>query len=651
MPRPNLIVTTILLAVTMGLMLPAYNIYVLRPALFNALTEDTEKDAIRSATHIAIMAFPDRQVPLQSKLEPQTVNLLNQLIYNFSFEKLKVFNLDGMILYSSDGKDIGNYNTKRYFQQNLLKEAAHTRLVKKGGLTTEKQTAQTDVVETYVPIRPSGSIIGVFEIYHDITASRNSLVKKIRQSSLFVGIGSIAFILLFLLLGLRARRSLTQHKIAEKKIKKLAYYDILTDLPNSTLFLDRLDQALHRCERDGLIAALLYLDLDHFKEINDTLGHQQGDVLLQKVGKRLEECLRKTDTLARMGGDEFAILLASIATETDASVVAEMILEKMRPPFHLDGHEAFITPSIGIALYPANSASAEILRKNADIAMYAAKEQGRASYSFFSDEMNHKIMENHDLERGLRRALYQREFHLVYQPQFDLQTEHLVGSEALLRWTDPDKGLIPPDKFIPVAEKTGLIGPIGEWVLRSACLQNKKWQQEGYPELRIAVNLSAYQFQKTDLADTVDLILKETGMSPNCLELELTESMLMENAETNILTLTDLKVRNILLSIDDFGTGYSSLSYLKNFPVDRIKIDQTFIGQICSQKSDASIIKAIIAMAQSLQLKVVAEGVETIEQLAFLKANGCDEVQGYYLGRPMSPGTFLTFMKDKHTPS
>ena len=648
MPKPNFIVITLLLVITMGTVLPAYNIYILQPSLFDALTEDTEQEAVRIAKHFASLAFPNQQAPLQSSLDIQQENLLNQLVSDFSLEKLKVFNRDGMIIYSTDEKDYGVINTKPYFHQNLLQGKIFTKLVNKGGTTMEGQSTSTDVVETYVPIQPEGTIIGVFEIYYDITASSNSLIGKIHQSSLFLATGSTAFIGLFLLLGLKAKQSASQHKVAEKKIQKLAYYDTLTELPNSTLFLDRLDQTLHRCEREKLIAALLYLDLDHFKEINDTRGHQQGDVLLKKVGERLEKCLRKTDTLARMGGDEFAILLATITHETDASVVAEQMLEKMRQPFYLAGHEVFISPSIGIALYPANAMNAVTLRKHADIAMYAAKEKGRATYTFFSDEMNEKIIENHDLETGLRRALYQREFHLVFQPQFDLKSGRLVGSEALLRWIDPDKGSIPPDRFIPIAEKTGLIGPIGEWVLRTACQQNVRWHQAGHRDLRVAVNLSAYQFQKNDIVDSIDLILQETGMSAESLELELTESLLMENAETNILTLTDLKVRNMLLSIDDFGTGYSSLSYLKNFPVDRVKIDQGFVSRISQQQSDAAIIKAIIAMAHSLHLKVVAEGVETPEQLKFLTEHDCDEVQGYYLGRPMAAETFSKFMVEKN---
>lgn len=640
MPKLNFFTITICLAIAMGVILPAYNIYILQPSLFDALTQDTEQNAIRTANHISSIVFPNQHRPLTSKLYSDQENDLDRLIDDFSLAKLKVFNLDGMIIYSTNKNEYGAINTQPYFRNKLLQGETYTKLVRKGGTSLEEQTVNMDVVESYIPIRPEGTIIGVFEIYYDITAHSNVLVDRIDQSSLFLATGSTVFICLFLLLGWRAKRTASQHQFAERRIKKLAFYDTLTELPNSTLFLDRLEQTLKHCERDGLIAALLYLDLDHFKEINDTLGHHQGDVLLKKVGERLETCLRKSDSLARMGGDEFAILLATINDETDASIVADQILKSMRPPFDLDGHEVFITPSIGIALYPDNSTDTDTLRKHADIAMYAAKDQGRASYSFFSNEMNQKIIDNRELGIGLRRALHRGEFHLAYQPQFDLQSGKLVGSEALLRWIDPDKGLIPPATFIPIAEKTGLIGPIGEWVLQTACLQNLKWQQAGHPDLRIAVNLSAYQFQKTNLVDTVDMILKETVMPPDCLELELTESLLMENAETNILVLTDLKIRDILLSIDDFGTGYSSLSYLKNFPMDRVKIDQNFVSQITDHQSDASIIKAIIAMAHSLHLKVVAEGVETNAQLEVLKNHHCDEAQGFYLGHPMETDVF-----------
>lgn len=430
-------------------------------------------------------------------------------------------------------------------------------------------------------------------------------------------------------------RDITERKRAEEEIRKLAYHDILTGLPNRSLFYDRLDQALAQASRHDHPLSLLFLDLDRFKDVNDTLGHDAGDRLLQAVAERLRACVRQSDTVARLGGDEFVVLLTSVKTERDGVTVAEKILELLAEPVSLDGKTVFTSTSIGVVMYPHDGRNAETLLRHADMAMYAAKEKGRNNFQFFSEEMNRNAYDRHMLEHRLREAIEKEHFQVYYQPQWDMQTRSLIGLEALVRWIDPEEGMISPARFIPVAEETGLIRPLGEWVLRSACAQVQAWHKEGFPQVRVGVNISGRQFRQPDLVAMIDRILAETGLPAEFLELELTESYLMEDAEATNRILAFLKVRGIDLAIDDFGTGYSSLNYLKNFPIDRIKIDQSFIRDVTGSRDDAAIVEAIIGMAQSLELDVIAEGVETAEQLKFLQSRGCQEMQGYFFARPM----------------
>jgi len=368
--------------------------------------------------------------------------------------------------------------------------------------------------------------------------------------------------------------------------------------------------------------------------------------LLKGVAQRLRSCLREGDTVARLGGDEFMVVLPAIAHAEDAARVGQRILDALSVPFNFEGHELHIGVSIGIALYPNDGKSAEALLKNADIAMYRAKEQGRNNYQFYTPALNDMAFERLTLENSLRRALERREFVVHYQPQVSLNTGQIVGMEALVRWRHPELGLVAPMKFIPVAEETGLIVPIGEWVLQMACAQNKAWQEAGFPPLRVTVNLSARFFRRKDLMETVARILKETGLDPDYLELELTEGTTMENAEATIRTLHELKEMGVHLSIDDFGTGYSSLSYLKRFPLATLKIDRLFVQDITTSSDGAVITLAIIAMAHSLGLKVIAEGVETEEQLAFLRAHRCDEMQGYLFSRPIPAEAFTQLLRE-----
>lgn len=439
-------------------------------------------------------------------------------------------------------------------------------------------------------------------------------------------------------------RDITERTYAEEQIKHLAYHDALTGLPNRLLFKDRLTVALSHAQRDHSRLAVLFLDLDRFKVINDSLGHNIGDQLLQAVAARVQSCVRDSDTVARLGGDEFTLLLPSLVRSEDAALVAQKIIEAVRYPFHIEGREFFITTSIGISLYPEDGADAATLIKNADTAMYQAKESGRDNYQLFNAFVNAKALQRIALEHGLRRALVNQELMLYYQPIFDLRSGRITGMEALLRWTHPDMGSVPPAVFIPIAEATGVMVPIGGWALRTACRQAKSWHDAGFRHLTLAVNLSMTQLQQVDLVERIKEVLDETGLRPELLELEITESSAMQSPETSVRTLVELKKLGIRVSLDDFGTGHSSLSYLKRFPIDTLKIDQSFVRDINADADTAAIVTAIIAMAHSLRMKVIAEGVETTEQAAFLKRYQCDQMQGYLVKPPVPASEFVELM-------
>jgi len=438
---------------------------------------------------------------------------------------------------------------------------------------------------------------------------------------------------------------ITERKRAEDEVQRLAYFDILTNLPNRALLLDRLEQALAQSTRHGEQVGILFLDIDQFKGINDTLGHSMGDDLLKIIAERLSSCIRKSDTVARVGGDEFVIILNYMANEQDASTTAEKILKVLAAPIYLNGQEIFSTASIGIAIYPADGGDCDTLLKNADTAMYQAKDSGRNTYQFYTSDMNAQALERMLLQNDLRRALDRGEFSLHYQAQINAQNGQLIGMEALLRWAHPTLGAIPPSKFIPFAEETGMILPIGRWVLETACRQNKVWQDMGLPSLRVAVNLSGRQFKIGNLAQMVAEVLQQSQLAAEFLELELTESILMESAEDTVRLLRDLKKMGVQLAIDDFGTGYSSLNYLKHFPIDRLKIDRSFVRDILKDPDDAAIAEAVIVLAHSLKIKVLAEGVETKEQLDFLLARHCDEMQGYYFSHPLCVDDFTALLQ------
>ncbi|MBP0593509.1 EAL domain-containing protein [Paraburkholderia sp. LEh10] len=421
----------------------------------------------------------------------------------------------------------------------------------------------------------------------------------------------------------------------QEQLEYQANYDSLTRLPNRYLLRDRLQHALIVARRHHKGLAVVFIDLDGFKNVNDSLGHSVGDRLLSVVADRLARCARASDTVARHGGDEFVIVMTDTVDEQSLIAWMERVRASISEPVWLDGTELYVGCSMGASLFPQDGEDAETLMKKADLAMYRAKDMGRNTFQFYQPEMNVSAGARLNMERRLRRALRDNEFLLHYQPQVDIETGQVVGMEALVRWRDPEAGLIPPSQFIPVAEESGLIGPLSEWVLREACRQNKAWQDEGLPPARVSVNLSARQFQQRDIAKLVTQVLEETGLEPQYLELELTESTIMRNAEEAVTMLNELHALGIGLAIDDFGTGYSSLSYLKRFPVDRLKIDRSFVSDIGESSDDETITSAIIALAHSLNLQVIAEGVETSTQLDFLKERACDEMQGYFFAKPM----------------
>jgi diguanylate cyclase (GGDEF)-like protein/PAS domain S-box-containing protein len=481
------------------------------------------------------------------------------------------------------------------------------------------------------PILAGQEVIGALEFFsHSIRQPDEILIDTARSIGIQIG-------------------QFCRRKQAEQRIQYLAYYDGLTGLPNRTLFNQRLNHALTQARRNKKNLAVLFIDLDRFKNINDTLGHEAGDHLLQEMAKRFKACLRESDTVARLGGDEFVVLLEHIADPKHASNVARKILGAALSPFAIADGEYHVTASVGISIYPEDGEDDQTLMKHADIAMYLAKDQGKNNYQFYSTQINVHSFERLALESSLRRALERREFSLHYQAKVDLKSGCVTGMEALLRWNHPDLGMVSPALFIPLAEETGLIVAIGRWVINEACAQNKAWQEQGLPALSVSVNLSARQFNDDSLVRDVAQALEQSGLAPQYLELEITESMVMYNPDKAVKLLSELKAMGISVAIDDFGIGYSSLSQLKRFPIDTIKIDRSFIKDLIESKEDAAITGAIIAMGTTLSLNVIAEGVETDAQVGFLKAHQCNEMQGYYFSKPIPSDEFTQLLRSGKT--
>lgn len=452
-------------------------------------------------------------------------------------------------------------------------------------------------------------------------------------------------------------QDVSQLKQAEEEIRYLAFYDGLTGLANRVLFMDRLDMEIKNAKRNNHKFALLFLDLDQFKVINDTLGHHTGDILLKNVAETLKSNIRGTDTatrldkdlsdslIARLGGDEFTILLSNIRTPESAALVARRLLRELSTTCHLDGHDVSVTTSIGISVFPDDGTNPDILLKNADSAMYHAKNSGRNNYQFYKESLNQAVMERFTIEKELVKAIDREEFVLFYQPQVNLQNRRIVGAEALIRWIHPQKGMIAPDRFIPIAEESNLIIDINKWVLEAACQQSNEWTSAGLPPIRIAVNLSGYRFAEQDIMQSITKIFEGAHSDIKNFELEITENILMQDTDEIIATLKQMKDLSFSIALDDFGTGYSSLRYLTIFPVDTIKIDRSFVMGATMQKNNRIIIKAIIAMGHSMGKKIVAEGIETEEQFQLLKKYGCDEAQGFFFKPPVQADVFATLLK------
>jgi diguanylate cyclase (GGDEF)-like protein len=447
---------------------------------------------------------------------------------------------------------------------------------------------------------------------------------------------------------LRAIRYAIERKNIEKNLFLLAHYDSLTGLANRDFFHTTLSKSLLRAKRNNQALGLMFLDLDHFKEINDTLGHAAGDYLLISVTKRLQSCVRETDTIARLGGDEFTIILDSIQQSENAGMVAGKILLALAEPFLISNHQVNISSSIGIALYPKDATNLEEMIKYADTAMYKAKEKGRNNYQYFTEDLNAEVAKTMALKNDLRKAIKQNQLFLHYQPKVNTNNKAIVGAEALLRWQHPTRGLIPPVEFIPIAEQSGLIDDIGAWVIKEAISQNHKWREKQLKPIFMAINLSAKQFEKRDFVNLIERELLDINMEASSLELEITESLLMKEEQLAQDILRELNDKGHKISIDDFGTGYSSLTYLKRFTVNSLKIDRSVIKDITSNQDDAEIVKAIIAMAHALRLIVIAEGVEEQKQLAFLQLHNCDEIQGYLFSKPVSAEEFENLLRQEN---
>jgi diguanylate cyclase (GGDEF)-like protein len=472
-----------------------------------------------------------------------------------------------------------------------------------------------------------------------------------RASDLSVITAAVATLLNLALLGaviLLARREIRERRHAEEVVKFAARHDPLTGLPNRLLLAERGSRALAAAKSEGRSMAVLFIDLDRFKNINDALGHEAGDRLLQNVAGRLARCVRRSDTIARQGGDEFVVLIEAFTSPDDLAQVAEKVLAEVAGPMTVYGKEFQITASVGISTCPADGDDLRSLLKNADIAMYRAKQLGNA-YQFYAAQMNPHSVERLELEAALRQALARDELRLHYQPKIEARTGRVTGVECLLRWQHPTLGLLQPDQLVPLAEETGLIVPIGKWALRAACLQARAWDEQGLPQLRIAVNLSTRQFISAALLDELTSTIAETGMNPRRIEFEVTESMMMRDPEEAVKLLRGLKAIGVRLTIDDFGTGYSSLAYLKRLPIDCVKIDASFVRGLPVDASDVAITDTILAMAGSLGLRVVAEGVETPDQMRFLERRGCDEMQGFYFSRPLAADQLAAYLRERGT--
>lgn len=572
-----------------------------------------------------------------------------QQIRDTAIFRVKIFDAGGYTVFSTQADQIGeDRRNSAGIAAARRGEIASAISLRDQLSALEGVVADRNVISTYVPIRPGPGdpIEGIFELYSDVTP----LVQEINATSrrLLLSVGGLMALLYMVLLLIvrRADRQLAIHEAAraeaDTRMRYQAHHDMVTGLPNRVSFNEELEAALRRTKRSGRSTAVLLLDLDGFKLVNDSLGHDAGDELLKAVADRIEFCTRESDMVFRVGGDEFTVIAERLEAPELAANLAQRILGALAQPLQLGGRDVAVGASIGIAIYPRDEGSAEMLVKGADAAMYRAKEKGRNRYEFYTPDMNAEALARLQLQTDLKRALECGEFVLHYQPRGSLSSGRIVGVEALLRWNRRRQELLAPDRFLSYLEASGLIIPVGEWVLREACRQSRAWQDQGLPPMRVSVNISSRQFRCGTLASVVRAALRESGLDARLLELELTESLLVENTEEAIQILAELKAIGVSIAIDDFGSGYSSLNYLKRFPVDFLKIDRSFIRDLATSAKDAAITSNIVALARSLGLQTVAEGVEERAQLDFLGAQGCDEVQGYLFSRPVPADSIVS---------
>jgi diguanylate cyclase (GGDEF)-like protein len=576
-------------------------------------------------------------------------SVVAQQIRDTAIVKISIYDARGYTVFSTETAEIGEDRRDAGGVAAARRGEVASAISFRDQLNTpEGVIADRNIISTQVPIRDRsvGPVAGILELHSDVTPLIREIGATGRRVALSVG-GLLALLYVFLLFIVRrADRQLALHEAAradsDARMRYQAYHDLVTGLPNRASFGEQLEAALRRTKRAGRSTAVLLLDLDGFKLVNDSLGHDAGDELLKGVADRIEFCTRESDMVFRVGGDEFTVIVERLESPESAANLAQRILNALAQPMRLGERDVVVGASIGIAVYPRDEDSAEMLVKGADAAMYRAKEGGRNRYEFYTPDMNAESLVRLSLQTDLKRALEHKEFVLHYQPRGSLSSGKIVGVEALLRWNRGHRELLVPDRFLSYLENSGLIIPVGEWVLREACRQNRAWQNEGLPPMRVSVNISSRQFRSGTLASVVRSALRESGLDARQLELELTESLLVENTEEAIKILAELKAIGVSIAIDDFGSGYSSLNYLKRFPVDFLKIDRSFIRDIATSAKDAAITTNIVALARSLGLQTVAEGVEDREQLDFLGAQGCDEVQGFLFSRPVAAETMMT---------
>ena len=586
--------------------------------------------------------IPARELASQPEVAGLREDVL-QKIRGLHVVKVKIYDMSGLTVYSTEARQIGENKAGNAGYQKARAGQTESDLVFRDHFSsTERIIENRNLLSSYIPVRrtPAGPVEGVFEIYTDVTL----LVEDIERTQYTV-LGGVIFLLLLLYLFLlmivrRADHIIRMHENAERRAQAeqmhyMAYHDPLTGLPNRALFKDRFQHATAVANRTQKTLGIMFIDVDRFKVINDSLGHECGDAVLIETAKRIRSCLRASDTACRIGGDEFIVILERLPSSEHAAQAANRLIQIFSEPMKIGGREITVTASIGIAIYPGATQDIQRLLKDADAAMHAAKESGRNCFVFYTQEMEARAQESLEYELGLHQALQNREFLIYYQPRVNTATGTVTGAEALLRWQHPTRGLVMPDHFIPLLEDTGLVIPVGEWALQQACLQGRRWNEARHHSLNVSVNLSMKQFRAGTLLGSVRRALEESGLPPRLLELEITESVLVDDAEQALGLMHELKKIGVTLSIDDFGTGYSSLNYLRRFPIDLLKIDGSFIRDVTRNRGDAAITTTIAVMAKTLRLGLLAEGVETREQARFLKTIGCHDMQGFLFGGPV----------------